>query len=545
LEALLGVSSEALLNEMALAKKERVPFRHIFVKRNITRAELTLVEEYSPALPGVFTVVRPQRRYVHGSTAGQILGYLNEIGEDELKRQSPDTDYKMGDLIGRRGLEAQYEALLRGTDGQLCVSRYAYGAPQLQYDGQDDAYTVVDEVGRELETKFRVEPIPGKPLYVTLDIGLQQKAERLLDGTVGAIVVVNARNGEVLALASSPGYDPSVFVNGTPDERAAALFGEAKPMRHRAFQEVYPPGSVFKVMLAIAALEEGVIDEHTTFHCNGLFRLSPNGHAWRCWRIDYGGHGDVSVVDALAFSCDVFFYNVGRLLGVDSMKKWAQQLGLGETTGIDLPGEAHGIVPSREWKEQVARKLHPDDPSEWQWYPGETINLSIGQGSTATTPLQNAVLMAAVINGGRRIRPHLDLESPEEPGEPFISARTLEIVHRGMRKCVEKQDYPRGTGRLAFIPGTTVLGKTGTAQVVGREHYEDYEDEEDIPEELRDHALFVAGVPDREPPIAVSVLIEHGLHGSDAAAPVAKEIIEYFYRNRAGATALASRAGQP
>jgi penicillin-binding protein 2 len=282
--------------------------------------------------------------------------------------------------------------------------------------------------------------------------------------------------------------------------------------------------------MASAALEEGVINESTTFYCPGKFRLDPNGRAWHCWK--RGGHGSVSVVDALAFSCDVFFYNVGLQLGVDRMHDYATRVGLGGKTGIDLAGEAAGLIPSREWREQKLMEVYPNEPWNRRWYPGDTLNFSIGQGDTATTPLQNAMLMAAVINGGYRVRPYLNRALDPELSERIFSDRTIDIIRRGLLKCVEKgPPAPTGTGRAARVEGFQVLGKTGSAQMVGLEHHEQYETEEDIPKELRDHAWFVAGVLDRDPAIAICILIEHGHHGSSMAAPLAKTVIEYFYQH--------------
>jgi len=444
-----------------------------------------------------------------------------------------------------------YEDYLRGSDGQLCVVRYASGVPQVRTDAQGVPYVSVDSFGRPLVElpERRIDPVPGRPLHVTLDMALQAEAERTLEGQVGSIVVLNAETGEVLALASVPGYDPGVFVTSGLSHQRAALLNDRtlKPMRNRSFQEVYPPGSTFKVMLACAALEEGVITRNTSFFCPGQFRLSGVSRPWRCWR--KGGHGTISVVGALAYSCDVFFYNVGLKLGPEKISEWAARMGLGVRTGLDLPDEATGLIDSPQHKEARFKKLYPDDPSEWKWYPGNTVNLAIGQGAAAITPLQNAVMMAAVLNGGRRAEPYLNLERGPVLSEPFLSPQTLAIVQEGMRDCVEDVTPPSGTGKEARIEGMVVIGKTGTAQAVGAHQYAKYKNELDIPYELRDHALFVAGVMDRSPRIAVSVLIEHGLHGSSAAAPVARHMIEFFYNRNtptgesAGPIAIAELPG--
>ncbi len=539
LAKLVPIDEDGLREAIQTAERRRTPYEQIVVKRDITRTELKRVEEMSFALQGVYTVARPQRRYYYQDTAGQIIGWMNEIDLNEWRKLRPR--YHMGDMIGRSGLEREYEDTLKGVDGTMIVSRYNGSVPQLKTDERGNPYVEVDSKGRTLEVEKRVDPVPGDSIFTTLDIGLQQKAENLLKGDVGAIVVLDADTGEVLAMASTPGYDPSVFVTNSPNRTQlvqAALDKDLKPTLSRAYQYQYPPGSVFKVLLAIAALEEGVITENTTYSCSGLFHLPGVSRPWRCWRLKYGGHGGVSVVDALAYSCDVFFYNVGRDLGAEKIKEWSSKLGLGVNTGIDLPGEVTGLIPDPEWKKQMAVAAGKTDPWELKWYPGETINMSIGQGAVTTTPLQNAVLMAAVLNGGRRVRPYLNVELGPKVSEPLVSENTLRIVIAGMRKCVERDNPPpTGTGKEAKIEGLDILGKTGTAQVAALKHVKNYTNEEDIPYALRDHALFISGVTDRKPHIAVSVIIEHGLHGSRAAAPVAKAIYEYFYLHRTpGAT---------
>ncbi len=530
LEDLVGIDADEFLEQIQKARKAREPYKQILVRADIPASVSARIDEYAYALPGVFTAIRPLRRYVYGKTAGQLLGYVGEINAKELEQRGER--YDMGDLIGRAGVESRFEAQLHGRDGQMLVTKFAVGTPQLRTDPSGNPYidNLVDSRGHTLKVEEEVQQAQaGDDVHLTLDIGLQAVAERALEGEHGAIAVLNADTGEILALASSPGYDPAVFVSKTAArERSEALTGKPNRMIHRAYQEVYAPGSVFKVMLAAAALEEGVIDTSTKFYCPGHFKITPDGRSWNCWRRQ--GHGNVDVVDALAFSCDVFFYRVGLELGVDRINKWAKNLGLGEKTGIDLPGEVSGLVPGREWKEALFKPKHPDAPWEYRWYPGDTVNLSIGQGACNVTPLQNAVLMAAIVNGGYRVVPHLSMGTPIVRSERLLSDRTLEIVRTGMRKCVEKgPPAPSGTGHAAYIQGMDILGKTGSAQMVSLSQHEQYKNEEDIPKELRDHAWFVAGVLDHEPRLAICILVEHGHHGSSEAAPRAKDIVTTFY----------------
>ncbi len=542
LEDWVGVDGAELRGKIEAHKG--APFTQLLVKRDVTKADRVRIEENQHALPGVTIIVHPNRRYLFGETAGQILGYLGEINRAELDRMG-NGGYLMGDLIGKDGIERYYEDRLRGQDGYMLVTKYASGQPQL----------LTDKLGRPIiarrDTRGHllnleappVDPRPGDPLDLTLDIGLQQYCESLHKGYYGSIVVLDADTGAVLAMTSTPGYDPSVFVNrGTSAERMELLSGQ-KPnrMTHRAYREVYPPGSVYKIMLAAAALEEGIITPSTRFYCPGHFMIDGRGRRWHCWR--RSGHGGMNLAEALAFSCDVFFYNVGLRLDVDRIVKYSHLMGLGVLTGIDLPGEETGLIPSREWK----AALNADKPVwEQQWYRGETVNLSIGQGSTTTTPLQNAVMMACIVNGGYRVRPYLWRDRGPQLSEKIFSDETIAEVVKGLRMCVEKgQPAPTGTGHSAQVPGMTVIGKTGTAQVMALAHIAQYKREEDIPMHMRHHAWFVAGVIDQTPRISVCILMEHGHSGGGAAAPVAKEVIEYFYAHHSGAPALAAVQQEP
>lgn len=528
---LLGLSDEerAAFYER-LADPKLTPYAQVVVKRDVTKEELMRVEENLRYMPGVFPVVRPQRRYPYTTVGGQLLGYLGEIGPEELSTKRDR--YKMGDVVGKAGIEAVYEEAMRGRDGQMLVNVYRTSfRPEPRTDAYGNPYFDLDRYGNPLQEEIarRVEPVPGDTVYTTIDIELQAFCERLLEGELGGIAVLNAKTGAVLALASQPTYDPSVFVNRDRSRERAALFEKKpNPMTNRAYQEIYPPGSTYKIALAAAALEEGVVTETTRHYCPGQYRLPGGSRPWRCWR--RGGHGSVDVREALAYSCDVYFYNAGHALGVEKIKEWSTKMGLGVKSGIDLTGEAQGLIPDPVWRETVMRELMPDDPSEWRWYPGHTINLSIGQGDAAATPLQTAVMMACIVNGGRHVRPHVSRDRNIEISEPFISEKTLQIIREGMQMCVEKTTFPSGTGRLSRVEGVNVLGKTGTAQVVSMSVYSHIKDERLIPYAVRDHGWFVAATADEEVPLAIGILIEHGLHGSSAAAPLAKEIIEFFYK---------------
>lgn len=537
LAQIAGVNGDEQFVRILGAVRHNRPFLQLLIKEDISKTARMRVEEYSFKFRGVYTVARPQRRYYYGKTAGQILGWFNEISPTEYQKLKPR--YRFGDIIGRDGIEMAYEDDLKGVDGAMIVSRYNQSVPQVRTDERGIPYIETDHMGRPLSVEERHDPTPGKPIFTTIDIGLQQECENILEHELlaedivdtpaeGAIVVMNADTGELLALASVPTFDPNVFATSTPDKGrviSELMRDPKKPMLHRAFQTHYYPGSVFKVLMAVAALEEGVINEHTSFTCGGSFSLG--GHTWKCWKP--GGHGTVSVVDALAFSCDVFFYNVGRQMGPDMMHEWGQKLGVGVKTGIDLPREVAGNIYNPDKKAAYAKAIGSKNPDDFRWHPGDTISMSIGQGMVDTTILQNAVMMAAIINGGKRVRPYVNLQLGPQVSEQIISDNTLRIVHDGMFKCVDKaKQPPTGTGRLARIDGLEILGKTGTAQVV-RMSVLKGKKERAIPYELRDHALFIAGVVNQEPRIAISIIVEHGLHGSSGAAPVAKKICEYFF----------------
>jgi penicillin-binding protein 2 len=528
LSKLIQLDKKDLVKKIKKAQDSSEPYKHIVIQRDIPRSVSARISEFSYALPGVITVVRPVRRYMYGETAGQLIGYLGEVSKRELDVEG--SPYRMGDLVGRSGLERKYEEQLHGEAGEMLVTQFATGVPQIKTDPYGNPYVEVDSHGHDLKTEDnKLAANPGDDIQLTLDIGLQRKSEALLAGEEGSIVVLNGDTGEVLALASTPGYDPSVFVSPKQgEERLEILRSKPSQMIHRAYQEVYPPGSTFKVLMAIAALEEGVIDENTEHTCWGQYRYENKGRPWHCWR--RVGHGKVKVVDALAFSCDVFFYNVGVELGVDNIKKWSDKLGWGVKTGLDMPGEVSGLIPSRDWKKKLFQPRFPNEPWEWNWYPGDTINLSIGQGSANATPLQVAVLMASIVNGGRKVTPFLNTENYVEPTEVLFSNRTARIVREGMQKCVDKgPPAPTGTGHAAYREGVRILGKTGSAQIMNLSHHEKYETEEDIPKDFRDHAWFMAGVMNKEPRIVIGILVEHGHHGSSSASPLAGEIIDYYY----------------
>ena len=506
---------------------------HVSIKEDIPFHEVARIEEAMTDLPGIMIVSRPVRRYVFGDLAGTVLGYLGEIDETQLERLR-DRGYTLGSLIGKTGIEGVCEEYLRGVDGGLLVEVHSVGKPQLETyfrEGRREQ-SWVDSLGRKLRTEKRRDPVPGDNVYLTIDRKIQRLCEEALGDATGTIVVMDSDTGELLALASKPSYDPNIFVRtGSADEVIEVLDDPHYPLLSRAFQATYAPGSVLKPIVAIAALEEGVLDPETRFACYGSYDL---GRIFRCW--NRNGHGTIGVVDALAYSCDVFFYQVGELLGPRTIAQYCRMFGLGQYTGIELGGEGNernGLVPTVGWK----RRRFGEG-----WYRGDTANLSIGQGAALATPLQVARAYAALVNGGRLLRPHLIRRVMSEAGEPVsqpetaaasvlhVRQETLRIVAAGLRRAVEKDTYPTGTGHLAKVEEVDVLGKTGTAQVVAKRRDDEDEDTpESTPYEFRDHAWFAAAVTDRQPRVVVCVLVEHGGHGGEVAAPIAGALIRDIY----------------
>jgi penicillin-binding protein 2 len=489
-------------------------FKQQRVLDDLDRAAFARVDERLWALPGVHSEYRTLRDYRYGETGAHLLGWLGEIDAEQLENREYQ-GYRAGDVVGRKGIEKLLERELRGRPG-----------------GEN---WLVDAHGRELEQLSAVEPQPGLNVTLTLDRRMQQEAEKALDelGKAGAVVGLDPRSGEVRVLASRPAFDPNHFASGVDAAEWKALSDDTRaPLHFRPLQGQYPPGSTYKLVTAIAGLEEGVIRPGMQVTCAGSFRLGRR--SYRCWR--RGGHGVMDVHKALVQSCDVFFYRVGLEVGVDRLAYYARSLGFGARTGLELPGETPGLVPTSAWKER--RFGEP-------WMEGETVSVSIGQGFNLWTPLQLASAYGAVAAGGMRWRPFLvkRVQQPDgtllrevtpESAEPLpFKEQTLQIVRAALRGVVHE---PRGTGgAMRNLPGGVEAGgKTGTAQVVGMKG-EMPEDESLIPEQYRDHAWFVTYLPAENPRLVLAVLVEHGGHGGSAAAPVAARVARVFLENEAAA----------
>jgi len=496
LAQLLNLDRQQLTAQLQNGKKAGL--HQVRIRTDLSWDEMARVETFQPELPGAFIQIQPKREYRQKGMACHTLGYLGEINEAQLK-SGKFSNYKMGDYLGKCGVEVAWEKYLRGRRGYRRIE--------------------VDAYGRELGQLASVFPTPGANVHLTLDSRLQREAEACLEGRQGAIIALDPRNGRVLAMASSPTFSPEAFERGlTVQEWQKINHDKTHPLENRAVKGQYPPGSTFKIVMAVAGLEEKVITPKTIFYCNGT--MPCGDHEFHCWR--KGGHGAVNLHRALVQSCDIYFYNVGLRLGVDRIAKWSKRFGLGGSTGLDLDKEMPGLVASTAWKK--ARFHQP-------WHQGETFSVSIGQGYNLATPLQMARVVAAIANGGIVYKPYL-VEKVESPtgeilyqGKPTVqscleaSPATLEAVRQALVGVVNEE---KGTARGARLPNIQVAGKTGTAQVIAIDRDNP---KKKIHRLQEDHAWFVAYAPADDPRVAVAVVVEHGGHGGSAAAPLARRVI--------------------
>ncbi len=498
----LGIPYETLqarYNEI----KKKPAFLPVTLVSNMTREELVAIETNRFGLPGVVIRVQPRRRYLHDQMAAHVIGYMGEVSQNQL--DNPEyKEHRMGDQAGQYGIEREWETYLHGKRGHREVE--------------------VNAAGRVLQLIREASPTPGDNLYLTLDARLQLVAQEALGDQVGAIVALDPNSGEVLAMASNPTFSQNDFVNGiTPEKWKALIENPMHPLENRAVGGQYPPGSTFKIVTAAAALEEKKTTPEDSIKCTGAY---PYGdRTFRCW--NRYGHGKVALHDAIKESCDVYFYDVGRQIGIERLSLYAKAFGLGRKTGIGLASERPGLVPNKEWKKKNLKK---------RWQGGETLHVSIGQGYLLTTPLQMAQVTAAAANGGTIYRPHLVQKITTADGnvkkyfEPEVVSRlnfkpeTFELIRQGLAAVVNEDG---GTGFRARLEDVLVAGKTGTSQVVTQKRQG--VSPKDVPYKYRDHAWFVAFAPVDKPKIALAVVVEHVGHGGAVAAPVAKVVLQAFF----------------
>jgi len=485
----------------------------VLLKEDIDWQTLAYLENHNHEFSGIRTEVQPVRVYHYEDLAANVIGYLGSISKKEL--ESADRDiYSGGDIVGKKALEKLREEDLRGEKGY--------------------SYSEVDAKGFEQQLLKSVEPLPGREIRLTLDVDLQQIAESYMSAgeKSGAVVAMEVKTGKILAAVSAPTIHINDFVGGISTKKWQALLDNPKhPLINKVVQATYPPGSTYKMVTALAGLATGVIDEDTVFYCPGHYSFG--NRVYRCWK--HSGHGSVNLQKAIAESCDVFFYQVGQRVGVDRLAEYAEKLGLGKRTGVEMEYEKSGLAPTREWKEKYRKA---------KWQEGETLSVAIGQGFNLATPLQICVMTATLANGGKLFRPQL-IDQVTNPEGKIIESFSPELVSElkgfdhyfkkikmGMEEVVQGR---RGTARSVAIDGLRIAGKTGTAQVVKVAQYRHLK-EEDIPYLYRDHAWFTCYAPAEDPEIAVTVLVEHGLHGGSGAGPVARAVLNQYFSGRLNQT---------
>ena len=481
------------------------PFVPVFLERNVSMEKRAVVETHALDLSGVMTEVSPVRHYLNGEMTAQMIGFTGEVNREELERDFTD-ELTAGDIIGKFGIEKLLDGHLRGKSG----------AEQVE----------VNVTGKMIRSLGRIQATPGNNVVLTIDSELQKAAWSAIGDRAGAVVVLDPRNGAVLALVSSPSFDPNLFSGGISHDDWETLSNHPKhPMENRSISGQYPPGSTYKPILAAAALEEGLITPETTFYCNGSFELGDR--TFRCWQEK--GHGNVNLHRAIVESCDVYFYNLGKRLGVDRIAAYARAFGLGAPLGIDLPREKGGLIPTKQWKLSRFRQA---------WQTGETISIAIGQGFNLVTPLQLANVYAVLANGGSLYRPRLlkQLESsdgrivkvyePEKQAVLSVNPQNIQIINRALWGVVNEKG---GTGYILKRKEQDVCGKTGTAQVIGLPQDAKARKMRQASGDFGDHALFVCFAPYGNPEIGVAVIVEHAGHGGSAAAPVARKVIETYF----------------
>jgi len=508
--SVLGMDETGVREIVSRHRREPL-YRPIAIVQDATLAQVAAVtaRRLNFELPDVLIEQVPTRRYPE-KFAAHLFGYVGEVNDAQVS----DESLKTGDIVGQAGIEKVYNAMLMGEDGAKRV--------------------VVNSVGREIRTLDEDDPIEGKRLRLTIDYDVQKAVEDgfKASGYNGASVMLDPRTGEVLAFTSVPSYDPNAFAAGIGRAAWASLNAdELKPLQDRAIQGRYSPGSTFKMAVATAALEEGIITPDFKVSCPGHATFF--GRSFQCSLPNGRGHGVIDMRTAIQHSCNVYFYTVGNMVGIDKIHKWATLLGLGEKTGIDLPNEVQGLVPSPEWK-RAATKNHE------KWYAGETISVSIGQGAVSITPVSEAVYISTIANGGTRVTPHLlkavddgtgwkDVPAPAPHSTVQLKRETIDAIGDGMWRVVNE---PGGTGGRARLAGYDVSGKTGTAQVISLEGAKSAKGRSE--KDLRDNGWFVFYAPRDNPQIAGVVFVEHGGHGGVTASPIAKHALETFFAKKEG-----------
>ena len=467
-------------------------FRPVILAEDLTFEQVSIFELQSFRWPGLEIKDRPRRKYFFGKEFAHLLGYIAEVDDEDLKK---DTTFTQGDSIGKSGIEEVYNATLRGKKGTLQYER--------------------DTLGRQFLRRIVQEAESGQKLRLTIDLGLQKLLHEALIDKEGVVVVQNAKTGAIKALVSAPSFDGNLFTHGYLEEETWKLIRSdpRSPLQHRAIQSSYPPASIFKLVVAGLALEEGIITASDEIVCKGGYKI--NRRFFRCWR--RGGHGNVNLSDALAYSCDVYFYLLGEKLTVDKISAYAKANGFGKKIGIGFPEEVAGLIPTREWKEKKFKQ---------KWQGGEDLNLSIGQGYTLVTPLQVARYISALVNDGKMLHPFL------VDGEPTIVDQNLELSKENLlllkNAMIATVEEKQGTGRILRRKNFVIGAKTGTAQVVSWTDEMRRKKKSDIPYDMRDHGWMVSFIELGDEVYTVTVIYEHGVSGGVGAGKLANLALNYL-----------------
>ena len=485
----LGISKEDLQQQLDAARSEP-KFLPVVIKPAATEGDIAFVESHRADLPVLELIMVQRRRYPFGQMLANTVGYVGEVSPQELEK-NPDK-YKPGDIVGKAGLEKEYNDQIVGTDGMRRV--------------------VVNSVGKVIRTLDNIDAIPGKPIQLTIDEDLQRVAETDFANKEGALVAMDARTGEVLAMVSRPTFDPNDFAVRIPPPEWAALNSDPNtPLLNRAIQAQLAPGSVFKVVMATAMLESKAIPANYTAYCPGSAVFY--GRVFHC---DHA-HGEVDLHKGIVASCDVYFYHVGQQLGIDRIAYYATSLGLGQRTGIDLPSEQSGLIPSEEWSERV---------NHHKWYPGSTISVAIGQGAVMVTPIQLARMIVTVANGGTLIPPHLLKDAQGlKPGSFPLSEDTVQQLTDAMWGVVNEPDGT--TSETVKLQNVDFAGKTGTAQT------ESFELQNKLGKHLKENGWFIGIAPRRNPEIVVAALVQGAGWGS-SVAPIVRDVVKAYYDKKNG-----------
>ncbi len=481
ISALLELDKQRLLKRFK--RGIRYGRKRVIIKENLNISQVARIKAFLGSNTDVYVTVIPKRFYPLGKLFAHEVGYVGRITQKQLRRLG-EKGYKGNDWIGQAGIERVYESYLRGKVGKK----------EIEVDAKGNLIKVIKEI----------PPIRGDSLITSIDTNLQKTAYEALGDYSGVVIAMDPNNGSIMAMVSKPSFDPNMFVWGFSAKEWKRLTTQlSHPFDNRAIQSVYPPGSTFKILMALIVLHTKVIPPSKKIFCSGTFNIGK--YVWKDWKL--GGHGWIDLKNAIIHSCDVYFYNAGYKIGVKTIDKYAKLCGFGSKTGIDLPGEHKGILPTPSWKKKVFHQI---------WFPGDTVNLSIGQGFLLVTPIQMAVFISAVANDGYLLQPHI-VKYIKEPNKSVLrikrkvirklpfTRQEIEFVKRAMQGVVEK-----GTGQRCKIEGVNVAAKTGTAQ---NPHG-------------KDHAWFVAFAPVKNPKIVVVTLVEHGGHGGEIAATISKKIIE-------------------